>query len=456
MKFRLMLAALAAAWVGHSVDAHAQAFLQDPRVAEGLGIKTGDWELHPGVAGEVGYDSNYFQSAGNNAVPPGREPVYDAWRLRITPSLSFTSYGRRAGLEGGGPPPTLKLHGNAALSYNMVAVNDDPTNQVAGQSHFTEAINLGLDILPGRKVGGDLSAGFVRTVEASNEADIPNAFRRNTLLGGAGVIWRPGGGLFLWRLGYDVRATFFDESAFQTMDTLRHGVTTMNRWRFLPRTQLIYRGGLHWVSYLNDPRTVGGGQSMDSQIGLNGLITNHWGMLVLGGWSSTFFESPNTNTSQNFDSLVGQAELTWYPLPQPKLLDGERPVGLSAVSMGYHRTWGISYLGEYYQSDRGYAKMVYFFAQRFVFLLTGGLSHITRPPTFFPSGALQYGGGGENRVNVTAFLEYRVSGSVGFNATYRYSSELTNVLILDAPGATTGDQLMFDRHQIYLGARWFL
>jgi hypothetical protein len=457
MKFRFLIAALAVAWVGHSADANAQAFLQDPRVAEGLGIKAGDWELHPGVAAEVGYDSNYFQAAGDSARPPGREPEYDAWRFRVTPSLSFTSYGRRARLEGGGPPPTLKFYGTAALSYNMVAINSGPNpDTVANQSHFSESVNLGLDILPGRKVGGDLSAGFVRTVEASNEPDVPNAFRRNTLLGGAGVIWRPGGGLFMWRLGYDIRATFFDEAAFQTMDTMRHSLSTMNRWRFLPRTQLVYRGSLSWNSYLNNPRTVGGGQSMDSQIGLNGLITNHWGMLILAGWSSTFFESPNFNTSQNFDSIVGQAELTWFPMPQPKLLEGERPVGLSSVSLGYHRNWGISYLGEYYQRDRGYAKMVYFFAQRFVFLLTGGLSHITRPPAYFPNGALQYDGGGENRVDLTAFLEYRVSRAVGFNLTYRYSGELTDVVIRDAPGSVTGDQLMFARHQVYLGARWFL
>lgn len=456
MKFRCLLAALALAWVGHSVDAKAQAFLQDPRIAEGLGIKAGNWEVHPGVAGEVGYDSNYFQAAGDRAAPPGREPVYDAWRFRVTPSVSFTSYGRRAPLEGGGPPPTLKLSGNAAVSYNLVAVND-PNDQVAGQSHFAESVNLALDILPGRKVGGDLSAGFVRTVEASNEPDIPNAFRRDTVLGGAGIMWRPGGGLFSWRLGYDVRATFFEEDAFNSMNTLRHGLITTNRWRFLPRTQLVYKGGLHWTSYLNSPQTVGGGQSMDTQIGINGLITNHWGMLALVGWSSTFFSSPNPAVPpQNYDSIVGQAELTWYPMPQPKLLEGERPVGLSSMSVGYHRYWGISYLGEYYQSDRGYAKMVYFFAQRFVFLMTGGLSHITRPPSFFPNGTLQYGGGGENRVDLMAFLEYRISGSVGLNLTYRFSAELTNVVIADAPGSATGDQLMFDRHQVYLGARWFL
>jgi hypothetical protein len=463
MKFRSLLAVLALAWVGHSVDAHAQAFLQDPRVAEGLGIKAGDWELHPGVAAEVGYDSNYFQASGRND-PQNQEPVIDAWRLRLTPSISFTSRGKRAGLEGGGPPPTLKLSGNAAVSYNLLIPNGGQySDQVSDQSHLAETVSLGLDILPGRRVGGDLSAGFVRTVEASNDPDIPNAFRRDTVLGGAGVVWRPGGGLFMWRVGYGVRATFFEQEEFQSANTLQHAVTTTNRWRFLPRTQIVYKGGVSWTSYLNNPQTVGGGTSMESQIGVNGLITNHWGALALVGWSSTFFSAADPNIPpQNYDSIVGQAEVTWYPMPQPKLLEGERPIGLSAVSLGYHRNWSISYLGEYFQRDRGYAKMVYFFAQRFVFLLTGGLSHITRPPSYFPNGALQYNGNGpENRVDLTAFLEYRVGAAFGVNTTFRYDAEVNDVFIPGAPATAAnpnpaGDELKFSRWQVYLGARWFL
>jgi hypothetical protein len=149
-------------------------------------------------------------------------------------------------------------------------------------------------------------------------------------------------------------------------------------------------------------------------------------------------------------------------MPQPKLLEGERPIGLSAVSLGYHRNWSISYLGEYFQRDRGYAKMVYFFAQRFVFLLTGGLSHITRPPSYFPNGALQYNGNGpENRVDLTAFLEYRVGAAFGVNTTFRYDAEVNDVFIPGAPATAAnpnpaGDELKFSRWQVYLGARWFL
>ena len=41
-------------------SALAQEWLKDRRYEEGAGIRTGDLELHPGIGGEVGYDSNYF------------------------------------------------------------------------------------------------------------------------------------------------------------------------------------------------------------------------------------------------------------------------------------------------------------------------------------------------------------------------------------------------------------
>jgi len=63
MKPRFLIAALAFAWVGRSINANAQAFLADPRLTDGLGVKAGDFEFHPGIAGEVGYDSNYYQAS---------------------------------------------------------------------------------------------------------------------------------------------------------------------------------------------------------------------------------------------------------------------------------------------------------------------------------------------------------------------------------------------------------
>jgi hypothetical protein len=460
MKARFLFAAIAVAYVGHSTSASAQAFLSDPRLTEGLGIKAGDFELHPGVAGEVGYDSNYFQTSGDNTAGPPRiqEPVYDAYRLRITPSLSFASHGARAGQEGGGPAPTLNLKGHAAASYNALFFGS--SDNIASQNNVSGTAGVGADILPAQRWGGDVSADYTRVLEASNEAAVSNAYKRDALRGAANIIWRPGGGLFSWKLGYAIAATLFEDASFQTMNNLKHTLSTGGSWKFLPRTAIFYRGNLSWLDYVNSnaPTTLSGGMTADSQLGLNGLISNYFGLLAMGGWASTFY-APAAGKAQNYDSFVGQAQVTWYPSPQHRLLQGDTPVGLSSVAAGYTRNIGQSYLGTYYQRDRGYLNGTYFFGEKFVLALAGGFSHITRPATYFNTGAVQLPGGTvENRVDALAFLEYRLSPTVGANLTFRYDAELSNVAVPLDPGnpAQAADQLQFSRYQAYLGLRWFL
>ena len=43
-----------------SATASAQEWLRDRRVGEGAGYQAGDFEVHPGIAAEIGYDSNYL------------------------------------------------------------------------------------------------------------------------------------------------------------------------------------------------------------------------------------------------------------------------------------------------------------------------------------------------------------------------------------------------------------
>jgi hypothetical protein len=436
------------------VNARAQAFLSDPRITEGLGVKAGSFELHPGVDGEGGYDSNYFQRSG--ATQQANEPVVDAWRLRITPSLSFATRGARSAMEGGGAQPAVNLKGNIAATYSaLFAAQSVNSSDVSQQSNLSGAAGLGADILPGRTWGGDLAADVNRVLEASNDVTVGNAWRRDTIRGGAGITWSPGGGLFRWRLGYGIAATLFEESSFQSLNNLQHTLMTNGSWKFLPRTALIYRGSLGWVTHPNPTANLGNGQSMDTQVGLNGLISNYFGVLAMGGWAATFYETGPGVPPQNFDSFVGQAQLTWYPTPQPKLLEGSAPVGLSTVAAGYTRNFAPSYAGTYYQRDRGYANMTYFIGERFVLALTGGLSHITRPPiqVVAAAGPQQFNFPGENRVDAQAFLEYRIGPTVGLNTTFRYDAELESIGV---PSGAGRDELQFSRYQVYLGLRWFL
>ena len=95
MKFCLTLAATVLLGA-ISLEAHAQAqqpWLADRKYGEGIGVRVGNLELHPGIAGEVGYDSNYFLRA------PSEDPL-SAYRLRITPSITLSTLGQQR-LQGG-------------------------------------------------------------------------------------------------------------------------------------------------------------------------------------------------------------------------------------------------------------------------------------------------------------------------------------------------------------------
>src|SRR4051812_13238374 len=88
---------LASTW---SNGASAQEWLRDRRVQNGAGYRAGDFELHPGLAGEIGYDSNWFlrsDKTGTNIV--NGNPV-GAGVIRITPSLSLTTAQSPARTEG--------------------------------------------------------------------------------------------------------------------------------------------------------------------------------------------------------------------------------------------------------------------------------------------------------------------------------------------------------------------
>ncbi|HMR78551.1 MAG TPA: hypothetical protein PKD61_25770, partial [Polyangiaceae bacterium] len=64
---------------------------------------------------------------------------------------------------------------------------------------------------------------------------------------------------------------------------------------------------------------------------------------------------------------------------------------------------------------------------------------------------------GENRVDATAFVEYRPSDTVGLNLTGRYNAALDdNRIRTNVADPTQTDNLQFSRYEVWLGARWFM
>lgn len=449
------LLATAAALAAFGVSAAAQAqqaspWLSDRRAGEGIGIQAGNLELHPGIAGQIGYDTNYFQRADN-------EREIAAYRFRLIPSLSLqTLSGER---QYGGKqkaPPKVNINAQVSATYNeFIAADGDDSDDVSRQRDV--ALNAGgsITILPQRPWGGDIHANYVRQIEPSNTPNRDIAFDRNTIVAGAGVTWTPGGGVFSWRLGYQFKTVLFERTAFRDFNNTTHQINTRGRWRFLPRTALLYRAEFGFLSYTRDGSTQASGQPMRAMVGLNGLITNRLAFLGMVGWGATFYDSNNGEPVQDFDSLVADAQLTYFIIADPSIEPDSAAVGLSSIAVGYKRNFQNSYLGNYFTLDRGYMKFSYFLGGQFVATVTGGLTHYSYPTSFFADGTVQSNEFGENRIDAELFGEYRLSDTFGLNGTVRYDANLSR-RVDASPGGASQDNLDFQRWQFYLGARWFM
>jgi hypothetical protein len=443
MKLTGLFSAVIAFGLSYSTVALAQeqVWLKDRRYSEGIGIRTGDLELHPGLGAEFGYDSNYFLRADDeNPIP--------ALRLRIVPSFSLTTLGaqRREG-DGGAPElPKVGFRAGAAASYNeFIATDSKDSDALSKQRNIGALGNLQLTILPGRPWGADIYGDFLRSVQPSENPEFN--FNRITARFGGGIIWAPGGGMFDWRLGYEYGITYFEDSQFRNLSNYYNQINTRGRWRFLPRTALLYDATASFIRYNNNPSP--GSLSSDpvrARIGMNGLITPAFSLLAMFGWGVSFYQGLN---AQQFDSPLAQVELRWFITPNPGLDPSGATLTLSSLAIGYNRDFFNSYLGDFYTTDRGYINLSYFFGGRFLLVADGGIAAIEYPPIFNAARAQVHGSFTTLRPNATLFGEYRVADSVGINTTLRYTANNTDVVI-------TGDNLQWKRFEAFLGVRWFM
>ena len=440
--------------------AQSRPWIADRAIGEGMGIRTGDFELHPGVAGELGYDSNYFQRSG--ATPITKyvydSPVAAAYRLRVTPSLTLATIGqqRKAQDAQATAKPQFTFRASLFASYNEL-FGAGSSEDFSKQRHIDGGANFGLEVLPQSTISFDGNGNYERIASPSNDAAITNSWNRDIVGLGAGVNWRPGGGMFDWHLGYGLRYTSFEAESFRFQNNFNQQVGSNGRFKFLPRTALIFDGSANFLRYTSAGALRNSGDILQARVGINGLITNRFSLLAMFGWAATYFEPTAQPVPANYDSVVGQAELDWYLLPQPKLQPGDAAVGLSVIGVGYTRDISPSYLADFYRRDRGYIKSSYFVGGRFLVDLQGGYSRISHPP--FSLRGTPFSGQAENRVDVQLFTEYRTSDSLGINATLRYDASLSHVdLRFPSSAATAGytDDLAFSRFQAWLGVRWFM
>lgn len=454
MKYRLLiLAIVTAALVLPSVAAaQDQLWLKNRRYREGVGIRVGDFELHPGLAAEFGYDSNYFRRAND----PDEDPI-GSLRLRITPHFSLSTLGPQRRKDA--PPPPLAFRAGIAATYNEFF---PVSGSAAGQDLMKDQRNVGgtldarLDILPQREFFGSIFGNLGRSITPSNEGDTSVSFNRLNVKTGAEVGWAPGGGLLDWRAGYAFGGTIFEADQFTQLTNISHEINTRGRWRFLPRSALMYDARFGFISY-PDGQEKSSSHPMRARLGYNGLVTDRFAVLALAGWGASFYEPPPgvaEDQVEDFDSVIGQAEVKWYLTANPSSDPGAAGLSLSSLALGFTRDFHDSYIGTFYERDRGYANFSYFFAGRFLVALEGGVAAIIYPDVANPPEPSWT----DIRIDGALLGEYRLADSFGINTTIRYNTNISDTSI-DAPsagGGTVADSLQWQEFEAYLGARWFM
>jgi hypothetical protein len=466
----IALSALCACSIWSS-SAFAQGWLADRKTAEGPGIRTGDLELHPGVGGEVGYDSNWFYRSnkqgpqianGAPALPPA-----DAMIFRLTPSLYVSTLSGQRLQDN----PNVRVEprfvtfrgGAAAIARAFIGKEMSRQHNVGFHS------DARLDLNAGRPVGLGVFAGYNRLIQPQVVADPNLSFNRSDLRGGGEVVFIPGGGTLDLRAGYQIQAALFEESNGVPYSNLTHEIALKNRWRFRPRTALFSETTLRFINYPNAARAVNylnDSTPLRTRVGVTGLVTDRFGVLGAVGYGATFFKNPDAVASRQYDSVNFQAEGTFY-LGQTTGSDepGQATLLLSKISLGVARDFQQSLLSNYYTINRAYLNFEYWFGGRVVVRFDVHGELLEYPQAFINTGpgtapvAATPGDFTNQRVGGDLFGEYRVTSNFGLNTTINYVQQFSDTQIPGGtiPGTTTPTffDLNYSRFQAFVGARYF-
>lgn len=470
LRVGLPLAGLMFASVLGARSANAQEWLKDRRFAEGPGYRAGDLELHPGLGGEIGYDSNWFLRSDKtgagivNGAPA--VPVADGGVFRITPSLSVSTLGPQRNTGPAGAPPSVSFRGGIAATYReFIGVQE-----LRDQRNLSGHADARLDILPTRPWSFSVHGLYDRTIQPTVLGNPDLSFNRDTLAVGGDVIATPNSGTLDWRLGYQVQGALFESSNGTPFNNVTHSILTKGRWKFRPRTAFLYDASLSFLGYSQSNRAVNAlhdSTPTRARLGMSGLITPRVAFLGMAGWGASFYRPGGDARVSQYDSIIGQAEFKFFPTANAPGGDvSDASLTLSSIALGYIRDYQNSYFSDFYGSDRGYAKVAYFFAGRALISLEGGVGAVEYPDVYInPGGATPRGTGGlvhskftDVRLDGTLFTEYRILESLGLNATFNYMQNVSSTQLPVQISATqTGVyDMSWKRFQASLGVRWFL
>lgn len=453
MRRLLGLLIASAVLIPASSGAAQNAWLADRARTEGPGFRVGDFELHPGIGAEVGWDSNlYFTEDNVDPTMRTDRGRVDTGILRITPHFLFSTIGAQRRREGearddtGGAPPTVAFRGGiSAAYYEFFAAPERRNLDING--------TLRLQVLPERPFSFSLWDTFTRGIRPFTENFNDSVSQaRISNQAGLDLAFQTEGGMVQIRAGYVFGLEFYEDSRFQYGNSFNHQIVLQETFRFLPQTALIHDTTLYIQDYfspsLTAPTMVNDNVRLRSRLGINGAITESITATALVGYAAGFFPQyviSGAPIDQDYDSIVAQVELGWT------IMEGMR------LAIGYDRDFFPSVLGNYHSRDRGYINFQMLLGGAFLLALD------------FDAGYLDFGlirGGDPSmpiidttagrredvRVGGGLFAEYRFTEWLGVNATFRYTGQFTPYRYSNVGFV---DPASFNKFEVFGGVRVF-
>lgn len=436
MSARLSLVAFSAITgllVAWSSPAAAQAWLSDRSRAEGIGIRAGNLELHPGIGAELGYDSNVFLRNAN------RE---GSAILRVTPHLFVSTLGgeRTDSDPSDAPKPVVDFRFGGSLPVLWYFDTERRTRVEANA-------DLALQLLPERPVSLVLNAQYNRTSRPFANGPEGVSYGRNTLNVAPGLAFQTVGGVLRAGIGGTFAYDFFDATSFGLYDSKSYGATANASWEFLPKTALVYEAAATFRDYDADAGVVAAGSSGDGsaqrsdssrwmfRAGVNGALSARISATLLAGYTASFFRA-----GDDADSPTLSADLRW------------KPSETITTSLGYDRTLTTAFQGNFHTNDRVGLKLE---------ILAGGAFLMSANAYY---AYVKYGndtrvdGNGprvDNRVGGELSGEYRFADWVAVTAHTSLTTNMSDSR-LRAPDATSAEiPLNFTRFDAFGGLRIF-
>ncbi len=444
----VMVAAVAATTLPG--NAQAQGWLEDRQRTEGPGFRIGDFELHPGLGVEIGYDSNLYY-ADDDAT----RPAVDSGILRATAHLMFATRGQQRRQEGessgGGEgttagQPSVTFRGGVAGSFYTFFNDIDRSNMELDAS-------LALNILPGRPFSVSLTEQFGRSIRPFAENFAPVSYARIQNDAGVAFNFNTTGQVLQISAGYNFRLDFFEDELFQYGNRFQHVISLKETFRFLPQTALIHDTSFIVLDYFGPAggsSLVNDGFLLRSRIGLNGAFTREFSVLATVGYAAGFYSGTATY-EQEYESVAAQVEARWQISEQSRL------------TFGYDRDFQPSFVGNFYRRDRGYAAFQTVVDGSFLLGLDASFGYYEFGAIVEPDGMTPVGSSvqrGDYRLIGSVFGEYRFTNWLGLNATLRYTGSFTDYEYeVDDPSPGTPPSFLdpagFNKFEAWLGVRVF-